>query len=232
MNIKKYKNKNISILGDSISTFEGVSIPKEASYYDMERKLLSGVTSVSATWWGQVIEKLGAKLLVNNSISGSTVTWHPSYEVESYGCSDERTASLSVGNIKPDVIIVYLGTNDWGGGVKLSNNELIQSNDLTIFSIAYSKMLEKLKSNYPNAEIWCFTLATSYCSAKSYFKFPYYSDGWHIYEYCKTIKKCAEEKGCKVIDLYNNMKPYDTIDGFHPNSEGMNTIAEAVIKLI
>ncbi len=67
MNFKKYKNKNISILGDSISTFEGISIPKEASYYDMGRKLISGVTSVSATWWGQVIEGLEQSFLCHTS---------------------------------------------------------------------------------------------------------------------------------------------------------------------
>ena len=74
MDISKYKDKNFSILGDSISTFEGVSIPKNASYYDLGRKLSSGVTTVINTWWGCVLERLDAKLLVNNSISGSTVT--------------------------------------------------------------------------------------------------------------------------------------------------------------
>ena len=76
MNIDKYKNKYISILGDSISTF--------AAFYNIERKIISHIATLSDTWWGQVIEKLGAKLLVNNSISGSTVTWHPSYEIQSY----------------------------------------------------------------------------------------------------------------------------------------------------
>ena len=32
MNIKKYKDKKISILSDSISTFEGVSIPDGGSF--------------------------------------------------------------------------------------------------------------------------------------------------------------------------------------------------------
>ena len=69
MNIDKYKNKYISILGDSISTFEGCSEPKDAAFYNIERKIISHIATLSDTWWGQVIEKLGAKLLVNNSIS-------------------------------------------------------------------------------------------------------------------------------------------------------------------
>ena len=135
MNIDKYKNKYISILGDSISTFEGCSEPKDAAFYNTERKLISRITTLSDTWWGQVIEKLGAKLLVNNSISGSTVTWHPSYEIQSYGCSDERTCSLSREGVSPDIIFVYLGTNDWGAGVKIIDDK--NPDDLTVFYNAY-----------------------------------------------------------------------------------------------
>ena len=230
MNIDKYNNKYISIFGDSISTFEGISEPKDAAFYNTERKLNSNVLTLSDAWWGQVIEKLGAKLLVNNSISGSTVTWHPSYEIQSYGCSDERTRALSKDGILPDVIIVYLGTNDWGAAVKLSNNEFDSSNDLTIFSVAYSKMLDKLKANYPDAEIWCVTLAISCFSKSKTFEFPFYSGGWHISEYCDIIRVCATEHDCKIIDLFNTKETYDTIDGFHPNSVGMKTIADAVLN--
>ena len=222
MNIKKYKSKKISILGDSFSTFEGISIPKEASYYDMGRKLISGVTSISATWWGQVIEKFGAKLLVNNSISGSTVTWHPSYEIESYGCSDERTTSLSKEGIKPDIVMVYLGANDFGMGKLISSDDIT---DLSVFENAYRAMLVKLKTNYPNAEIWCMTLARCIGLILKDAKYPFS-------EYSNIICKCAKENGCKIIDLYKNVQSYETIDGFHPNSEGMKTIADAVIRLV
>ncbi len=72
-----YKNKLFSILGDSISTFEGYSEPYEATYYDAVRKCQGDITKVEHTWWGQVIEHLGGELLVNNSISGSMVCAHP-----------------------------------------------------------------------------------------------------------------------------------------------------------
>ena len=228
MNIDKYKNKYISILGDSISTFEGCSEPKDAAFYNIERKIISHIATLSDTWWGQVIEKLGAKLLVNNSISGSSVTWHPSYEIQSYGCSDERTCSLSREGVSPDIIFVYLGTNDWGAGVKIVDEK--NPDDLTVFYNAYREMLCKLKMNYPEAIICCLTLATSFCSRRKDFEFPYYSGGWHIAEYCNLIKRCADENQCLIIDLFNCMEPYDTIDGFHPNSDGMKTITDAVLK--
>ena len=227
MNIKKYKDKKISILSDSISTFEGVSIPKDASFYDTNNKLSSNVIAVCDTWWGQVINKLQAELCVNNSISGSTVTFHPSYEIQSYGCSDERTSSLHKDGITPDVIIVYSGTNDWGAGVEVFDEN--NSDDLTVFFNAYTKMLKKIKQNYPDAEIWCVTLGKSICSEKSDFEFPFCINGRHIEEYCKAIKRCSKENGCFVVDLFGSKTVYDTIDGFHPNVSGMTTIANAVL---
>lgn len=227
MNIKKYKNAFISILGDSISTFEGISVPKEASFYDTERKLRSNVLTIADTWWGRTIDYLQANLLVNNSIAGSTVTWNPGYEIQSYGCSDERTSSLSSGNILPDVIMVCLGINDWGAGVRVFDGN---DDDLTVFINAYGDMLRKLKNNYRNAEIWCLMPAVSFCSAKTDFEFPNDKGGRHIAEYCRAIKRCADQNECKTIDLFNYSIAYDTIDGFHPNKEGMKTIADAVIS--
>ena len=108
MDLNRYKNKYFSILGDSISTFEGVSLPKEGAFYDTFKKLSANVLTVADTWWGQVIDALGGRLLVNNSISGSTVTWHKDYEYQSYGCSDERTRSLHKDGAMPNVIMNHV----------------------------------------------------------------------------------------------------------------------------
>jgi lysophospholipase L1-like esterase len=226
-----YANKFFSILGDSISTFEGYSEPADAVYYDTPHKLASGILTRSDTWWGQVIKHLGGELLVNNSFSGSTVCWHPLYEIPSYACSDERTSSLGREGLSPDVIMVYIGTNDWGSGTRVFADERFGTieNETTLFMSAYRIMLEKIKANYPNAEIWCFTLAISKCTARPTFSFPYYYGGRNITEYCEAIRACAREFGCRVIDLYDKAEPYDTIDCFHPTAEGMKTIADAVI---
>lgn len=228
--MKNYKNKYFSILGDSISTFEGISEPKEAIYYDTSRKLASGIVTVSDTWWGQVVESLGGKLLVNNSLSGSTVCWNSLYQVPSYGCSDERTASLGKDGIEPDVIIVFMGTNDWGHGFQVvSSKHIKDEHHCAIFSNAYQTMLKKLKANYPKAEIWCLSLPISGCSVKESFEFPYYYGGRHISEYCDAIKESAQQYNCRIIDLYNCCEPYDTLDGFHPNANGMITISNAIL---
>ncbi len=226
-----YRNKYFSVLGDSISTFEGYSEPENAAFYDSARKVASGVLTPSDTWWVQVIEHFGGNFLVNNSFSGSTVCWHPLYKIQSYGCSDERTSSLHRGGVFPDVIMIYMGTNDWGNGLRVFRDDRFDCSEdnPSLFLSAYKQMIMKLKANYPQAEIWCFTLAKSQCSSKSNFSFPYYFGGRHISEYCDAIRTCAKELGCRVIDLFNRAEPYDTLDGFHPNLSGMKTIAGAVI---
>ena len=67
---KGYKGKRFSVLGDSISTFDGYSEPDYAVFYDITHKLESGVLGPADTWWGRVIEHFGGELLVNNSFSG------------------------------------------------------------------------------------------------------------------------------------------------------------------
>ena len=229
--IENYKNKLFSILGDSISTFEGYSEPYDAGFYDAIRKCQSDILRCQQTWWGQVIDYLGGELLVNNSISGSMVTKHKSCIVESYGCSDMRTSILHKDEIQPDIIMVYLGTNDWGHGVKLYPNNGEQ-NDISIFSVAYEGMIKKLKNNYPNAEIWCLTLAVSDTKKAKGVDFPYCYGGVHMEKYCDIIRNCAKNFDCRIIDLYNYCTPFDTIDGFHPNLDGMYTIGNTVIKIL
>ncbi len=231
MNVShQYRNKYFSVLGDSISTLSGYSQPEDAVFYRGMNKLEADVFAPADTWWGQVIELLDGRLLINDSFSGSMVTKRRDCIYPSYGCSDERTSALHAQHATPDVIMVYLGTNDWGCGAQPTPNDTSQAEDLTVFSVAYTSMLEKLHANYPGAEIWCFTLAVSTCSARPDFAFPYRYRKRHIEEYCEVIRDCAKVQDCRLIDLYAQAKPYDTIDGFHPNRQGMQTLSAAVIS--
>ncbi len=226
----RYQNKLFSVLGDSISTLAGYSEPGDAAYYDGMRKFEANVFLPEDTWWGQVVKRVGGEILVNNSISGSMVCKHRRCEVPSYGCSDERTSALGQNGLTPDVIMIFMGTNDWGGSMKPTPSVKAHETDLAIFSVAYQRMLDNLHRNYPEAELWCFTLAVSTCTSKEDFAFPYRYAGRHIEEYCAVIRSCAETYGCRVIDMYETAAPYDTIDGFHPNADGMKTLADAVIS--
>lgn len=228
----KYYGKQFSILGDSISTISGYNPNGYKVFYDGENCEKSGVKEMKDTWWGKVIDFFGGELLVNNSWSGSRVTRLPNSErLFPSGCSDERTSSLHINNIKPDVIIVYLGTNDWAFGAEVDGTCFLTDElNMQYFSAAYETMLGKVKTNYPDAEIWCCTLNTIFMSSNPSFKFPYEYGGIHIEKYNQIIKDTADIHKCKVIDLYSYHIPYDSIDGSHPNADGMNTLATLIIR--
>ena len=225
-----YKNKKFSFLGDSISTLEGYNPEGYNVFYTKEKCLEAGIASPSDTWWGMVAEHFEAEVLVNNSYSGSWVAKMPHVDELFYsGCSDERTSALHRGDEKPDVIVVYLGTNDWYFGCSPECRADIQRLKDQSFRYAYSNMLTKLKKNYPDAEIWCCTLSTSDAGA-SEDGFPFERRGVHMSVYCDIIRETAAEKGCRLIDIYPCFAAYATVDGFHPSKKGMETIAKLVLE--
>lgn len=238
----KYYNKTFSILGDSISTLEGYNPKGYNVFYGEDNCAKSCVKKMEDTWWGKVVDFFGGELLVNNSWSGSRVAKLPNSEnIFPSACSDERTSGLHINNIKPDVIIVYLGANDWAKGSELLKNWYENDEhknwlgtsllaDESCFDISYDTTLRKLKKNYPNSEIWCCTLSSTYMSVNPNFSFPEIHNGNDIKKYNNVIKDCVRENNCNLIDLYANQLPYDSIDGTHPNADGMNILAVQVIR--
>ena len=230
-----YFGKQFSVLGDSISTLDGYNPLGYNLFYFGENCFRSGVREMKDTWWGKVIDFFGGELLVNNSWSGSRVTQLPgSDSLFPSGCSDERTGNLHISNVVPDVIIVYLGTNDWANGVPIEFEgcTLLGHEYNDIFVSAYGNMIRKIRSNYPNAEIWCCTLCATFMSSDPSFHFPYKYNGNYINKYNQIIETVANQQNCKLIDLFSYSVPYDSIDGSHPNADGMNTLATLMIRSI
>ena len=226
-----YSGKYVSILGDSISTLDGWVPEGYKVFYKDERCEKSGVFAMEDTWWGILIQELGAKLLVNNSWSGSRVTKLPdSPGLFPSGCSDERTGTLHTAYAVPDIILVYLGTNDWIFGARYAAQKDVTCDNLELFGNAYAAMLTKLKNNYPKAEIWCCTIPSSYMEHDPEFRFSevYYGDNIRIYN--TQMKETANQLSCRVLDLYSQQIPYDSIDGTHPTKRGMHTLASLMIR--
>ncbi len=224
MNIPR--DKYFSILGDSISTYEGYLPQGYPSYYCPEKSFDTGVYGARETWWGQVIDKLGGRLLVNNSYSGSYVCKAPRCEIGSYGCSDARALGLDDG-VYPDHILIYIGTNDRGAGFRLYSED---KDDLSVIENAYRTMLLKIKGKYKDAEIWCLTLPITSCSRDRYFVFPKTQMGVDMREYGRLIRRAAKDMGCHIIELEDEGRCCDTVDGLHPNFAGMEYIANRVIS--
>ena len=53
-------NYNISILGDSISTYQGTNPEGYAVYYNEEMQRRNRLASFSDTWWGRVCPNITA----------------------------------------------------------------------------------------------------------------------------------------------------------------------------
>ena len=225
-----YFGKRFSILGDSLSTLEGFHARGTPVFYDAARREKTGVWEMEDTWWGKVIEFFGGELLVNDSRAGSCrVTRLPEAE-EQYpsGCSERRTANLHVDDVKPEVILVYLGWNDWAFGVKPEPDGREEGD--TCFSLAYGLMLSRLRRNYPDAEIWCCTLPKSCMEKDPTLVFPENHGGVNIREYNHQIANAALAANLCVADLFAQEIPYDSVDGTHATARGMDTLAMLMVR--
>lgn len=143
--ISPYAGKAISILGDSISAFAGYVPSGNAVYYTGTN---AGVMSVNDLWWKKLTDALGASVLINEAWSGSRVT--TTNGETSAGCMT-RCTNLHSGSEDPDVIIVYLGINDFINGVGLGTYR--GADDFPTVTItfreAYAIMLDKILTITP-----------------------------------------------------------------------------------
>lgn len=212
----------ISILGDSISTYEGCQPPNYSVFYNRFRQQRNGLTDVSDTWWFQVIRFLGGELCVNNSYSGSTVSGghFPS------ASSQERLSCLHLGHRKPDMILVYIGFNDFGTGVRIHPEYLHQSDPYS-FEDSYRTMLTAMQQSYPAATIVCGTLLQTTFRGRQHWVFPQEYAGVGFEEYNDVIRALTAEKNCLLADLAATRLRYETLDGTHPTANGHQTIAQA-----
>lgn len=225
----------LSILGDSISTFDEWIPEGYQDFFPMSGE----VTEVSQTWWKMLLDSTEMTLCVNGSSSGSTcVGDSTSGDNPQYGCSDYRIAGLTgEGGLLPDVIVVYMGTNDLVTSVPIGDNDgtkSVEEGMVETFSDAYTLILDKLASYYPKAKIFCCTLAPvgDWGTEQPFVTFVN-GQGITYVEYCNTIRKIAGAKGYPVINLQNcgitidNMPQYIT-DGVHLKPEGMVLVKAAV----
>lgn len=208
--------KRISILGDSICTFEGYNAPGYYVYYNDEIQKENGISSVSDMWWYKVIAYLNGELCVNNSCAGSMVT---GYDIIS-ATNDGRIEDLSTNIHTPDIILVTMGFNDYGFGRNIAD-----------FEAAYTIMLDKLTVRYPETEIICGTLAESFVSERSTYLFPLTPGNNKLTDFNNIIRKVCKAKGIRFANIAGKKK-YETLDGVHPTVAGHNTLANLWIDCL
>ena len=232
-----YKGKKISILGDSISTFAGYIPEGQSSEYNGTN--YNGL-QVTDTWWMKLINALGMTLLVNNSWSGTCVT---TMRDSVKGANSNAMVRSELLGDDPDVIIFYMGINDFCFEVPLGDymGTAPVPSDQTTFSTAYAITLNRMMTKYKSSEIWCATLPQ--CERNGSTGAPEINDnGVALVDYNERIIRLAKTFGAKVLDFaqsgltYQNMSVYmgdwvgSTERGLHPNANGMSVLANQAIR--
>ena len=232
--MNRYKGKIISILGDSISTFEGY-IPK-ADGVNLEHRPRypqdNLLTDVNDTWWMKIINTLGATLGVNDSWAGSTVSNFRDHNEKDFG-PDAAMASLTrilnLGtNGTPDLIIFFGGTNDAGKMIEKGSFDGSHALDLNAlkwdsFAEAYAETILRLRHFYPEAEI----VAISPSISGGYY------DNARLCEFADLALQICSHYNVRCVDARTSGLTFDMLpDTLHPNAEGMECIYKSVMNIL
>lgn len=224
---KPLKSKYLSVLGDSISSYEGYA--KNADHiiypnYDIFKP--------NRMYWGRFCELTGAQPLVIDGVGSSTITnirdglGGDETFVGMY--HDNRAKQLGKDGIVPDIIVIEGGTNDMALNANLGTYD--GSTDFPTaankFREAYAIMLDKIRTEYPKAEIYCSTIMAR----------PNATD-YTIKQYNDAIREIAELMGAKIIDFAKclnskNYQQFISSDNIHPEYDGHIRMCDEMIKAV
>ena len=204
------RGKKLSILGDSISTYPGISNDASANatlrYHPCHYR---SSFPLEQTYWMRIAKRFGLTLCVNNSWSGGNLSGRDDPDA---GVNRAEHLSRDDGEA-PDLIIVFMGINDLGRGVPLS-----------VFAADYERTLATVKTNHPHAEVCCVNLPDRYPDMKA-----------RTEQFNNAICNAALKSGEQffVADLFgsplkNDVYYNNTVDGLHPDPDGMRMIAEVI----
>lgn len=225
------KKITIAIYGDSISTYEGYinGIDGDATYmaYYSSRDM-----SVSETWWARLANIKGWRVIANDSIGSTRVSWDgiTTNDIERVGekyymAGDYRTSSVGSKGT-PNKIFIFAGVNDiYSEDVPIGTVGNAHLKNDAIFANAYYSMLQKLKTKYPKTEITCIApYIPKYLKDNTELRTNQIDD---------VIIQLAKNNGVNYVDLRKvNFVNEDFIEGIHPSSSGMEKIANAVAGVV
>ena len=229
--------KKLSIIGDSISSFEGW-LPSGNKHF-ADYNIGGGLQDWTKTYWGALCNTYMKGLITiekNISWTGSCVAqdtregsdYRPAF-VTRYGKSNVGTtyALNSIGS--PDIVIIYGGTNDrYNESSGLSDVSTTPTDQefasifaktddalsVTSFVEAYVKLINMVHADCPNAKI--INLIGDYVTTAQ----------------IASIKKISDHFDfCHYIDFSNGGSPNSNIgklNGVHPNIAGMDYMAKKI----
>ncbi len=196
---------SLVIIGDSYSTFEGW-IPKGfASYYP--NISVPSIENVEQTWWKQLMNKFNLKLIKNDSWSGSTVSKSVRPDFPEKSAFIERMKITLSGEIMPELIIIFGGTNDsWLNNPHGSNQfDRWSDRDDKMTLPAFCHLFNYICTHNPNAQVVCVVNTDLNPQLET------------------EIPAACRKYGIVCVRLHEIDKEYG-----HPTARGMSQIAEQI----
>ena len=207
------KNRHIEFIGDSYTCGYGTESP------DKKDPFLAETENCNLTYAAIVARYFDADFnLISHSGQGIARNYNssdPGYHmpdryIQTFDTNKEIVWKPSEANYKPDIVVIYLGTNDFSRSVQPSEGS---------FRKNYIKLLKSIKDNYgADIPILCMGSPAN----------PY------LYDY---IRNAVELSGMKKVAFMTISKfAYNHDDdlgaSFHPNYKGQKKVASCVIPYI
>lgn len=212
----------IAVVGDSISTYAGISPAWNGEgYYPRD-----DITDKSQVYSYIAASEIGAEIVCLQAVSQATIRYQSVNGYSWYGWADDWVTAVKSSN--PDIIIIHLGINDCferiTGSLHVFNSlEKLDAVKQADTYGAYQYMLTKYQVACPEAKLIC--VIPSYSISEASMAFT--PDNFD--RLCDLIAVCADFHSCKLVDFrktaidQTNISKY-TYDGIHPNFLGMQEL--------
>ncbi|MCM1482773.1 MAG: SGNH/GDSL hydrolase family protein [Muribaculaceae bacterium] len=202
--------KVVAILGDSYSTYRGHNPEGYATwYYDNPEPDRTDVTDVEQTWWRVLAKEGGYAIGENDSFSGATVS-NRGYRGQDFTDRSFITRLPRVG--KPDILLIFGGTNDSWAGVPVGEydySDSIPAASLYEFRPAMCRLLSDARKLYPDTKVY-FIINSELRE-----------------DITESVKEVCRHYSVPYIQLHDIEK----MTG-HPSVKGMQAIARQVLEVL
>lgn len=215
------RGKTLSLLGDSITTFYTKDSPLTSSFQGQYEYYYpnanTDVKTVYQTWWYTLLSKTETNLGLNNSRGGAKVYNEGNENDITAGMNYSRINDLGK-NGRPDIIVIYMGTNDYVTTVTPSD-----------FESAYRKMLNRIYEVYPNVDIFVCTIQSPGSNYQATFRAR-----WLLFN--DIIREVASDYNLPVIEfaeaITDDNHSTSTSDALHPNVSGMTLLGNKAAGVV
>lgn len=229
------------IVGTSVSglyaVMEGTSGWKDASVVFVGDSITAG-SGTSKTYHAYIGEMGVFQSVTEMGVPGSCIS-----AKSDYGYSNSPLISRYSSIPDSDLIVVFMGTNDYGHETPLGSSS--DTTDISFYG-ALNVVISGIQMQHPDSQLVFVTPLHRYGFGTSKItgaKFTFDSDpngrGHALADYVAAIKAVCARYSVPVIDLFNQcpINPSNSADkaayfpdGLHPNAEGHEIIAELILR--